>query len=125
MTTLTLRNIEHAHKAMERAMGWDTAARSGRGAQILRGPAMDIVEKGDIYEVRLDLPGVARENIVIESSSGVLTVSGTVSDREFRRSIALPSWAAVDKIEARLLDGVLAVTVPKREEEKTRVITVN
>lgn len=124
MTTLTLRNMERANKAIERAMGWETPAHALRSAQIVRGPAMDIVEKGDVYEVRLDLPGVAREDIVIESSSGVLTVSGTVSEREFRRSIALPSWAAIDKIEAHLANGVLTVNVPKREEEKTRVISI-
>ncbi len=124
MTALAIRNMERATEALERAMGWGAQTHTGRSSQIVRGPAMDIVEKGDVYEVRLDLPGVAREDINIESSSGVLTISGTVSEHEFRRSIALPSWAAIDKIEARLVDGVLVVTVPKREEEKTRTITV-
>ncbi len=124
MTALTIRNMERTAEAMERAMGWDAHARSGGRTPIAHGPAMDIVEKGEMYEVRLELPGTAREDINLESSSGVLSVSGKVRDREFRRSIALPSWAAIDKIEARLVDGVLVITVPKREEEKSRVITV-
>lgn len=124
MTALAIRNMEQAARALERAMGWDALTHNAPSARTPRGPAMDIIERGDTYEMRIDLPGASRDGINIESSSGVLTVSGKLGEHEFRRSVALPSWADIEKIGARLENGVLSISVPKRDEQKPRVITI-
>ena len=51
----------------------------GQGAVLRRWvPAMDLVESGDHFVLRADLPGMSEDDIEIELEDGTLTVSGTV-----------------------------------------------
>ena len=94
-------------------------------------------EKGGGYVVRVDLPGVSKEDLDISvDDAGVLSVSGTrernlQSDGEtffrqersfgrFQRRVKLPADANADQAEAKFADGVLSLTIPKRPEEQQR-----
>jgi HSP20 family protein len=104
-------------------------------------PAMDVVENEDGYLVSLDLPGVDRKDLDISVADNVLTVKGEKkSDGEngeskfyrkeswegsFQRTISLPGGVDAGKIDAKMRDGVLAISLPKREEAKPRQIAVN
>ncbi len=105
-------------------------------------PAMDVTERDDEYVIRMDMPGVSREDIDITLAEGVLTVSGEVrrqheekaGDRIIReersygkltRSLRLGSHIDEAKVSANYKDGVLELTLPKAEEMKPKKITVS
>lgn len=103
-------------------------------------PALDVRETEDLFEVTVDLPGMAPDDVSVTFEAGVLTVSGTRQfSREeaketyhriersygtFARQIKLPRAADTEKIEASFDKGVLTVTVPKAEVAKPRTIEV-
>ncbi len=103
-------------------------------------PAFEVKETNDSFVLRADMPGVEEKDLDIAVHNGVLTVSGTRSAEErkdgenymlyerqygsFSRSFALPETADGDRIEASLKNGVLALTIGKREQAKPRKIEI-
>ncbi|MCI0745107.1 MAG: Hsp20/alpha crystallin family protein [Verrucomicrobia subdivision 3 bacterium] len=104
-------------------------------------PAIDLYEDKDNVFVRVELPGIKKEEIDISLHEGVLTLSGERRfDKEFdeaethrmerfagrfQRSISLPAPVDAAKVRATYKDGVLAITLPKQEEAKPKQIAVN
>lgn len=94
-------------------------------------------EKEDAYQVRLDLPGVGKDNISLEIEDGVLSVKATrafqgESEGEksrpqftYKKSIELPEGTQEDKVSANYEDGVLSLTLPRGEKAKPRQIQVD
>ena len=90
-------------------------------------------EDKDNYYVGLDLPGVRKEDLKVDAEGERLTISAerkigfgeAQQTAAVRRSLTLPSDIANDKIAAALLDGVLTLTLPKREESKPRQLKIN
>ncbi len=103
-------------------------------------PAADVMENKDEYIFKLEVPGVAREDINVEFHENTLTVKGErkaetdVKEEDihrierfsgsFSRSFTLPGESDSDKIEARLKDGVLELRIPKAEEKKAKSIPI-
>jgi HSP20 family protein len=103
-------------------------------------PAMDVVEDGDSYVLRADLPGVSEDDVSIEVEDRVLTVSGErKSEHEtstdgyrrverafgsFRRALTLPEGVDTDAVSARFDRGVLEIRIPKPEQRKPRKISI-
>jgi HSP20 family protein len=104
-------------------------------------PALDVVENNDGFLVSVDLPGVDRKNLEISVADNVLTVKGEKKDTHeksngkyfrkeswegsFQRTLSLPHGVDADKIEAKMRDGVLRISLPKREEAKPKQIAVD
>jgi HSP20 family protein len=104
-------------------------------------PAIDISEHGGVYEVRCDLPGVDKKDLDISIASNVLTIKGEKSAEKesknrkyyrreswtgsFQRSISLPAGVDPEKIGAEMKNGVLTVTLPKKDEVKPKQIAIN
>jgi len=104
-------------------------------------PAADIVETEGGYRVQLDLPGIDPKAIQLRVEKDTLSVqvdrkqpaaiSGETVQRSeraygtFYRSFALPQAVDAARVEASYEQGVLTVTLPKREEAKARSIAVN
>ena len=96
--------------------------------------AVDLYEDKDNTYVRAELPGVDRKDINVEMVDDYLTISGSrkafgadgkeTESVEFSRSITVPEAVQADKIAAAYENGVLTVTLPKREEAKPRKVTV-
>ena len=90
-------------------------------------------EDKDNLLVTAELPGVARDDINIELTEDVLSLSATrkVVDGEagqtvaYARSFTLPCAVQADRITAELKDGVLRLTLPKAEAVKPRKITIS
>ena len=94
-------------------------------------PLSEASSDEDVYKISVELPGVAEEDITLTAHDGVLTLKGEkktereekgetwyFSERQyggFSRSFRLPPDADDEKVEADLKDGVLAITVSKRE----------
>ncbi len=102
-------------------------------------PAVEVVEGQEGLTVTCDLPGVKQENIEVSWDNGVLTIKAErpeakndgllyhVAERRygrFERSFRLPAHVDGDKISARYTDGVLTLSLPKREEARPRKIQV-
>ncbi len=96
--------------------------------------AVDLYEDKDNTYVRAELPGVDRKNISVEMVDDYLTISGArqvfgadgkeTESVEFSRSVAIPETVQADKVSAAYENGVLTVTLPKREEAKPRKVSV-
>lgn len=94
---------------------------------------VDLYEDKDNTYVRAELPGVDRADIGVELVDGYLNIRATRKTRQdereasfaFNRSVSVPDAAVqTDKISAAYENGVLTVTLPKREETKPRKVTV-
>ena len=104
-------------------------------------PVTDVSEIEDAYVVRMDLPGLSREDVTVTFDNGQLQIAGERRglQREateqfhrierwqgrFFRALTFGPNVAPDRIEASFTDGVLTVTVPKREESKPRRIAIS
>lgn len=104
-------------------------------------PAMDLVESGDHFILRADLPGLSEGDVTIELEDNVLTVSGErkseLEDKKdgfvrverafgtFRRSLTLPEGIDPEAIQASFDKGVLEIRIPKPEERKPRRVAIS
>jgi HSP20 family protein len=104
-------------------------------------PAADIYEDRDKITVRAELPGMNKEDIDISLHEGVLSISGERKDAEeladaevcraerfvgrFQRAFTLNAPVNSDQVSAAYKNGILTVTLPKKEEAKPRQIEVS
>jgi HSP20 family protein len=103
-------------------------------------PRANLYDDGDDLVILAELPGVSKEDIQINGSQEVLTITGerktpapegyTVHRREraplkFSRTFRFPVRIDADKTTAELKNGLLTVRVPKAPELKPRSITVH
>lgn len=105
-------------------------------------PAVDIRDAGNEYIIEAELPGMKKEDVEIEIIDGGLKISASKKEEKeekgegylrrergylsFSRQLPLPEDADVDKIEAKLVDGVLQINVAKKAkaEEKKKLVEV-
>ena len=116
-------------------------AGNGGGAPTRRWiPAMDLVETGDHFVLRADLPGMQESDVSIEIENNILTVSGerkteheTKEEGYYRleratgavsRSLTLPDGIDADAITAAFDKGVLEVRIPKPAEIKPKRVQI-
>lgn len=103
-------------------------------------PAIDIIENDDNFVIKVYMPGVSKENIFLKIEDNVLTVFGKVdlnhvederfilrekSYGHYFRQFDLADIIDTEKIEAKLENGLLNITLPKHEKIKPRVISIN
>ena len=105
-------------------------------------PSVDIFETpGNDLVVKAELPEMKREEIKVTFENSVLTLEGERKFENevsrdsyhrlergygaFRRSFTLPASVDASRIQAAYTDGVLTVTLPRREETRPRQIAVN
>jgi HSP20 family protein len=106
------------------------ARRAGGGRGMVARPAVRIRETEDAYHVSADVPGVPLENVEVEAQGQVLRFTATRIDgaegmpARYEQTLTLPQDIDADAIEARLLNGVLGLTIPKPEQTKPRRVTV-
>ncbi len=100
-------------------------------------PQVDIFENEDGLTVMADMPGVDANDLEVNVEGGILTLKGTVREREmvepyyreyrllsFFRQFQLSDKVDVGRISADLQDGVLTLQLPKSEAAKPRRIEV-
>lgn len=94
---------------------------------------VDLYEDKENLYVRAELPGISREDINVEMIEDFLTITAARKTKEeggeqslsFSRSVTVPESVQGDKVSAQYQDGVLTVTLPKKEEAKPRKIAVS
>jgi HSP20 family protein len=119
---------------------FDGPSPSANGALRRWMPPMDLVESGDHFVLRADLPGLSEEDVKIELEDQTLTISGErKAEHEsqgegfyrveratgaFSRSLTLPKGVDPEAVSARFDRGVLEVRIPKPAERKPRRISI-
>ena len=102
---------------------------------------MDVSERDKDFIIRANMPGIKKENIKISvSNNNELTIEGRQDSEKteknetvfryerykgnYRRSISLPDVCDIDRVEAKLEDGVLTLMIPKREPSPAKEIKI-
>jgi len=103
-------------------------------------PPVDVAETQESILVRAEVPGISQKDIQIEFENGLLTIRGERAIEKtdamtwhrvertygnFSRSFTLPRSVDPEKITANYRDGVLEISVPKREEAKPKQIRIS
>ncbi len=114
-----------------------------RTSQLFSGwtPPIDVYEDKDNLYVKMELPGMKKEDIELSLHDGSLSISGERKSENkyegadmhrserffgrFQRTVGLPTPVASDKVKAQYKEGILSVTLPKTEEAKPKQIEVN
>jgi HSP20 family protein len=103
-------------------------------------PAVDLSERDNEYVLKVELPGVSKDDVKLTLQDNVLTVRGEKKQEKetkrsnysrversygaFQRSFTLPTTVEEGKIEAIYKDGILTVNLPKAEQAKRMEIEV-
>lgn len=103
-------------------------------------PPVNLTEDVNSYYLRAELPGVKAEDLDIQATGNNIAISGERKNLEteseakyhrrerdkgkFSRVVSLPDYVNSEKVEARLVDGILTVTIPKTEAAKPRHISI-
>lgn len=103
-------------------------------------PAANVKETDDSFVLELAVPGLTKKDIHINIEKNLLTVSAekevttkegeTVkrsefSFNEFKRSFQLPETVDTELVKAKFKNGVLSITLPKKEEATPRQIEIS
>jgi len=110
-------------------------------SDVLWRPMADIIEKEQSYEIKVDVPGMKKDDINISIKDSILTLSGEKTEEheeenrnffrkeraygKFERSFRVPQDIDPDSIKAKYEDGVLTVEVPKSEKSKHKEIAIH
>ena len=104
-------------------------------------PAVDVFEDEAVFVIKCELPEVAKEDVKVNLDNNLLSIGGERklehhenragyhrverSYGQFYRSFTLPSNVNIEGINAEFKDGILRLTLPKKEEAKPKQIQVN
>ena len=114
----------------------------GGGSDTSLTPATDVTERDNHYIIKADLPGVKKDDIHVTLENGVLTINAEIDTRseekegdrvirkerrygKYVRSMQLGQEVDESKVKAAYKDGVLELTLPKRESAQPKKIEVN
>ena len=132
---LTGGEIERLNRMFDAAFGGPQVASTWAPAvDIYEAPNKDVV-------VKVELPEMKREDIKVTFENNLLSIDGERKfgpdmDRDryhriergygaFHRSFSLPATIDAARVDATYVDGVLTITLPRREETRPRQIPVN
>jgi len=135
-------DFEALQRQVEQLLGTRGWPSSIRAAQRGAFPAINMGVTNDAVEIYAFAPGIDPGKLEVSVDRGVLTIAGErardlpeESDKvsvyaderfsgPFRRAVSLPDDADSSRVEAKYRDGILRVSVPKRESAKPRRIEV-
>lgn len=115
-----------------------TEAPEQLGPEVMHTPRADVLELADGYQVRVDLPGCAEDDIQLDLEAGVLTlraaqgalpevgdgyeaVHGETTPGVFQRKFQLPEDLDLEKVEASLRHGTLTISLPRQASTSRRI----
>ena len=103
-------------------------------------PPMNITQDDDNFYLRAEVPGIKPNEVSISAVRNRVSLAGKReiqrenervsyhrkerADGSFNRSVTLPAEVDAQRAEARYVDGILTITLPKAEQAKPRQITV-
>lgn len=135
--------VEVANRLEEELKRWFETPLDDFGSQFFNiwAPALDVYEEKDQLVVKLEVPGMKKDDFEIGLHEGVLSIAGErkLEDKRqkatgyraerfegrFQRSVALPKAVAADKVRATYKEGILTVELPLSEEARPKQIVVS
>lgn len=107
--------------------------------KVFHTPLADIFATADIYSVKLEVPGVTKENlnVIIEDDELKITAESSIEENEndlkyadysvknFSRNFRVGNDIDRNRIDAKLENGILTLTLHKSEEVKPKKIAIN
>jgi HSP20 family protein len=134
-------NVQNMQNVMEQA--WPSSMASMRGITPFefydritdtRLPLCDVIDRGDRYEVNLEVPGINKEKIDVKATKHFITVSGSQTEKtkekgkkyvysersykSFHRQIPFNQEILPSQIDAKVNDGILEISIPKKNPTK-------
>jgi HSP20 family protein len=98
---------------------------------------VDVREEDDAYVLSALVPGLKAEDLNIQVLENVVSIEGEYRADEaeyllnelprgnFRRALRMPAEIQADKVEAKITDGVLTLSLPKAESAKPKRISIS
>jgi len=103
-------------------------------------PPINITQDDDNFYLRAEVPGIKPDQLSISAVRNRVSLAGKReihqehervsyhrqerAEGRFNRTVTLPSEVNAERVDARYVDGVLTLTLPKAEEAKPRQVTV-
>ena len=101
-------------------------------------PKINVIEKDEAFHIEAETPGMTVKDVSIEFHAGVLTLKGhreqnsetndysirEFSKQSFERSFRLSDQIDSEKVTARMDQGILKITLPKKEQAKPKKIEI-
>ena len=81
-------------------------------------PHADVSQDKSSYTIKIELPGVKKEDISVEVEGDSLVISAKRDSKEYSRSFRIPGSVDTSCIDGRSEDGILTLTLPKRKPPK-------
>ena len=134
--------LERLQRDLQQVFGFTGRPGSIRAVASGSFPAINVGTTPSAIEIYAFAPGLAAQDFTVQVERGVLTIEGErkadrpsddgkqpvyASERfagRFRRTVSLPDDVDPDRVEARYRDGVLRITVARREAQQPRRITI-
>jgi HSP20 family protein len=137
------RNIERAFtRPWPSALDWRFPPLSLGAWDDIRTPLCDLVDKGDRYELQVEVPGIEKEKIDLKATRHAVEITGEQAEkteekgknyvynersyRSFQRRVPVPEEIVPSKVNAKMVNGLLTIELPKKvptkvEEETAKV----
>jgi len=97
-------------------------------------PLCDVIDRGDKYEINLEVPGINKEQIDVKATKNSIRISGSQTEKTkekgkkyvysersykaFHRQIPFVDEIIPSQISAKVLDGILEINAPKKNPTK-------
>lgn len=114
---------------------FDWSGRTNEGGSM---PGVNIAESNEHFLVEVAAPGLKKEDFHVELDNDMLVIQAEISQSDekkddnytrrefsyqsFKRSFYVPNTVEADKIEAKYVDGILRLVIPKKEEAKKKPV---
>ncbi|MGE0632946.1 MAG: Hsp20/alpha crystallin family protein [Pseudobdellovibrionaceae bacterium] len=140
--TSSFRDLSPLHESFDRLFKEFMDLKKINGSRDLEfSPTCEVAEEGNNYVLKFDLPGVSKDQVVVEVDNDQLTVRAERKEEKktetkkkylsetyygsYVRSFTLPGPMDEKKVDAKFENGVLTITVPKTESFKAKQIPVH
>ncbi|MBN2406340.1 MAG: Hsp20/alpha crystallin family protein [Elusimicrobia bacterium] len=142
------RDLENLHQDMNKLFNlsfsqWPDENRGTLPASYSWAPSIDVQNRKDKLVVKAELPGMEKDDVKITLEDNYLVIKGEKKQEDekedkdkgyyhrecvygsFQRAVSLPADVDAGKIDASYKNGVLKITLPKKEEAKPKQIDIN
>ncbi|NEP02594.1 MAG: Hsp20/alpha crystallin family protein [Symploca sp. SIO2E9] len=134
------REIDSLQREMNRLFENLTPTYPTREASGTFMPPVEMDEDDDSIYIKLEIPGIDSKDLDVQVTRDAVSISGERKSEtrtqdngvtrsefhygKFQRVIPLPSAIVNNQVQAEYKDGILNLTLPKAEEEKTKIVKV-
>ncbi|MFQ6012097.1 MAG: archaeal heat shock protein Hsp20 [Thermoplasmata archaeon] len=90
-----------------------------------REPMTDVMDRGDSLSITVELPGVEKEDVELRTTSNRLTIRVDVPERQYHKEIDLDASVDPQSVQATYRNGVLDITLKKRDREAGQQVDID